>query len=234
MRAFRTSLLFFLAIALSHTLSAECYYTNFLYTVELTTANQKTVTAYQEISKCDVASDSVFSGAHLLRVILRHTTSDSPYFFKDLVKLKYCIEPTLDCADSEKSIHYSCSNAFEIKKDSIVCLRIVDMVEKESFTYADTDILVTDTVWALDDPLTRIDVHAYLCSSILLYFGNELEGECASATQDIYAFKKEIENLEQEGWFDVNNGDNFDDKLNRLIADLRGCSQLVVISTCTD
>lgn len=210
--------------------NAECQYSNYALTLKLTTTSGEELIRYRTISACDLELDSIGSNAYLQRVLFSTDLISEIKWYTHRAAYRYCVNDQLACAEDEKTIILHLFDGFALERSSIRRIEVLDHQLVSALTNISNELQLADTVLFHQEPIGIITCGGYLCTHRIAVYKNrpELEPVLRAVTE----MNAEMEGL--EGGFDTSNGDTYDERMWKLIEQLRTAKDLIVVSECSD
>jgi hypothetical protein len=208
---------------------AECYYTDYQLTFNISTAKEERV-CYQTISSCDFNLDSINSVEYLKGVFSMSGNTDCIKVYKYQQPFAYCLEGKTECPENEKDIIYALFEEIILDKSEVSDFKVIETISVSALESISTELELADTLLFRQDPIEVISCEAYLCyHTISIYEENP---DIKTVLDDIKALTSEVAQLGDE--MDYRNEDDYDDRLWQLIDQLKTADGVITVSGCSD
>lgn len=203
----------------------ECYYSDVELKIEvLTSDGQEKTIGYQTISYCDFDADSLTNTNYWIRIFTKYENTDSISIFNN--RICYYYQP--DSLTNDSVFHLLNKQIFS--KSNITSIQVLKHFRTNAFDHISTDLSLADSTWIYTTPSERITAQAYLCNHFI--FIHNSTDSIEPILEEINALNNTILTFDYE---EIQmKGDEYDEKLWKLIDKLTYSNRIVIVSSCTD
>lgn len=220
----------FALILLAGRAQAECQYSNYELTLRLTRTNGEELICYRTMSACNLDLDRLGNEAYLFEVLYNTDITSDILWFRHRAAYRYCTTAGQTCPDEEMAKEYVIFDGIAIDRTAVRRIEVIEHERVGAFDHVSSELQMSDTVLFHKRPIEVIACDGYLCyHRIAVYKRNP---KLVAAFDAIRALNAEIAELADD--LDHTNGDDYDDRMEQLVAPLRKERGLVIVSGCTD